>query len=65
MFLLVLKAIAAVGTAGTGLLALFKPTSVYEFTGLVASGARGISEIRVYFWRIIHRPGSSSLYFWS
>jgi hypothetical protein len=49
MFLLVLKIIAAVGTAGTGLLALFKPTSIYTFTGLVAQGARGISEIRAIF----------------
>lgn len=48
-FLLVLKIIAAVGTAGTGLLALIKPTSVYGFTGLVAEGARGISEIRAIF----------------
>ena len=48
-FLMVLKIIAAVGTAGTGLLALVKPDAVYGFTGLLAKGARGISEIRSIF----------------
>lgn len=48
-FLLVLKIIAALGTAGTGLLALVKPTAVYGFTGLLADGPRGISEIRAIF----------------
>lgn len=48
-FLLVLKIIAALGTAGTGLLALVKPTAVYGFTGLMADGPRGISEIRSIF----------------
>lgn len=48
-FLLVLKIIAALGTAGTGLLALVKPTAVYGFTGLMADGPRGISEIRAIF----------------
>jgi hypothetical protein len=48
-FLLVLKIIAALGTVGTGLLALVKPTAVYGFTGLMAQGPRGISEIRAIF----------------
>jgi hypothetical protein len=48
-FLLVLKIIASLGTVGTGLLALVKPTAVYNFIGLVAEGARGISEIRSIF----------------
>ena len=47
--LLILKIIAAVGTALTGLLSLVRPTAVYGFTGLVAEGARGISEIRSVF----------------
>jgi hypothetical protein len=47
--LLILKMIAALGTALTGLLALVKPTAVYGFTGLTAEGARGISEIRSIF----------------
>jgi len=48
-FLLILKIIAAVGTAATGVLALVKPTAVYGFTGLLADGPRGISEIRAIF----------------
>lgn len=47
--LLILKMIAALGTAATGVLALVKPTAVYGFTGLMADGARGISEIRSIF----------------
>lgn len=45
----ILKIIAALATAATGLLALVKPTAVYGFTGLTADGARGISEIRAIF----------------
>lgn len=48
-FILILKIIAAVATAATGLLALVKPTAVFGFTGLTAEGARGISEIRSIF----------------
>jgi len=47
--MMVLKIIAAIATAATGLLALVRPTSVYGFTGLKAEGARGISEIRAVF----------------
>jgi len=47
--LLILKMLAALGTAATGILALVKPTAVYGFTGLVAEGARGLSEIRSIF----------------
>jgi len=48
-FLGILKIIAALATAATGLLALVKPTAVYGFTGLLAQGPRGISEIRAIF----------------
>ena len=48
-FLTILKIIAALATVATGLLALFKPTAVYGFTGLKAEGARGVSEIRSIF----------------
>jgi hypothetical protein len=48
-FLMILKIIAALGTAATGVLALVKPTAVYGFTGLIADGPRGISEIRSIF----------------
>lgn len=47
--LMILKIIAALATAATGLLALVRPTAVYGFTGLIADGARGISEIRSIF----------------
>jgi len=47
--LLIAKIIAAIATALTGVLALIKPTAVYGFTGLIAEGPRGISEIRSIF----------------
>lgn len=47
--LLVLKIIAALGTAATGLLAFFKPDATYGFIGLTANGVRGVSEIRAIF----------------
>lgn len=47
--LMILKMVAAVATAATGLLALVSPTAIYGFTGLTASGPRGISEIRSIF----------------
>ena len=47
--LLILKIIASLATAATGLLALVKPTAVYGFTGLIAEGPRGVSEIRSIF----------------
>ncbi len=48
-FLLIFKFVAALATVATGLLALVKPSAVYEFTGLNATGARGVSEIRAVF----------------
>ena len=46
MGLTILKIIAAAATIATGLYALVRPTAVYGFTGLNASGPRGITEIR-------------------
>jgi hypothetical protein len=46
---MILKMIAALATAATGLLALVKPSAVYGFTGLTANGVRGVSEIRAIF----------------
>lgn len=48
-FLMVLKIVAALGTAATGLLSFVKPDAVYGFTGLTANGARGVSEVRAVF----------------
>jgi hypothetical protein len=47
--LMILKYIAALATAATGILALIRPTAVYGFTGLAADGARGVSEVRAIF----------------
>ena len=46
---LILKVIAALITALTGILALVRPSAVYGFTGLTANGPRGVSEIRAIF----------------
>jgi hypothetical protein len=46
---LILKIVAALATAATGLLAFVKPDAVYGFTGLTAPGARGVSEVRAVF----------------
>lgn len=45
----ILQIIAALGTVITGLLALIKPTAIRGFTGLLAEGPRGISEVRAIF----------------
>ena len=45
----ILKIIAALATAATGLLAFIKPDTVYGFTGLNANGVRGVSEVRAVF----------------
>jgi uncharacterized membrane protein len=47
--LMILKIIAALLTAATGLLALLKPDATYGFIGLNANGVRGVSEIRSIF----------------
>ena len=47
--IVILKVLVCVLTVATGLLAFIKPTAIYGFTGLTASGARGISEIRAIF----------------
>lgn len=62
MFLLVLKIIASLATAATGLLALVKPDAVYGFTGLTASGARGVSEIRAIFGGLFIAMGVAPLF---
>ncbi len=45
----ILQIIAALATVATGLLALFRPSAAYGFTGLNANGVRGISEFRAIF----------------
>ena len=42
----VLQIIIALATIATGAVSLFRPESIRGFTGLVAEGPRGITEIR-------------------
>jgi uncharacterized membrane protein len=60
---MILKVIAALATAATGLLALVKPSAIYGFTGLTANGARGISEIRAIFGGLLIALGLVPLFF--
>lgn len=46
MIIEILKYIAAIATVLTGLFALVKPSAIRGFTGLLAEGPRGISEVR-------------------
>jgi hypothetical protein len=57
----ILKIIAALATAATGLLAFVKPTSVYGFTGLKAEGPRGVSEVRAVFGGLFIGLGAAPL----
>jgi len=60
--LLILKIIAALGTAATGLLAFFKPDVTYGFIGLNANGVRGVSEIRAVFGGLFIALGLTPLF---
>ena len=42
----ILQIIAVIGTIMTGMLSLFWPKVAQDFTGLIAPGGRGITEIR-------------------
>jgi hypothetical protein len=46
VILQILQIIAAIATIITGLVSLFRPRAVQDFTGLRAEGGRGITEIR-------------------
>jgi hypothetical protein len=61
-FLLILKIIAALATAATGLLAFVKPSAAYGFTGLNANGVRGVSEIRAVFGGLFIGLGIAPLF---
>ncbi len=60
--LMILKIIAALATAATGLLALVKPDATYGFIGLSASGVRGVSEIRAIFGGLFIALGVAPLF---
>jgi hypothetical protein len=61
-FWMVLKIIAALATAATGLLALVKPSATYGFIGLNANGPRGVSEIRAIFGGLFIGLGLAPLF---
>ena len=46
MFMQILKYLINVATVATGVISLFWPLKVQEFTGLTVNGGRGITEIR-------------------
>jgi uncharacterized membrane protein len=58
----VLKIIATLATAATGLLAFIKPTATYGFIGLNANGVRGVSEIRAIFGGLFIGLGLAPLF---
>ena len=59
---MVLKIIAAVATAATGLLAFVKPAATYGFIGLNPNGVRGVSEIRAIFGGLFIALGLAPLF---
>jgi len=60
--LLILKIVAAILTAATGVLAFVKPSAVPGFTGIKPEGARGISEIRSIFGGLFIGLGLAPLF---
>jgi uncharacterized membrane protein len=61
-FLMVLKVVAALATAATGILAFVKPPATYGFIGLNPNGVRGISEIRSIFGGLFIALGLAPLF---
>jgi hypothetical protein len=61
--LLVLKMIAAIATAVTGVPALLKPESIYGFTEMKVMGARSKSEIRAIFGGLLIGAGIAPFIF--
>jgi hypothetical protein len=61
--MLILKMVAAIATALTGLPALFKPESIYGFTEMKVMGARSKSEIRAIFGGMLIGAGIAPFIF--
>jgi hypothetical protein len=59
---MILKIVAALATAATGLLAFVKPSAAYGFIGLKAEGARGVSEMRAIFGGLFIALGVAPLF---
>jgi hypothetical protein len=62
-FLGILKLIAALATAATGVLALVKPDATYGFIGLTSTSVRGVSEIRAIFGGLFIALGLVPLFY--
>lgn len=62
-FLGILKIIIAGATAITGVISLVLPTKIKRFTGLLADGSRGISEIRAVMGGVFLSLGVTALVF--
>jgi hypothetical protein len=60
--LLIIKIVAALATALTGLLAFVKPAATYSFIGLNPNGVRGVSEIRAIFGGLFIALGLAPLF---
>ena len=58
----ILKIIAALATAATGVLVLIKPDAAYGFIGLTATGPRGVSEMRAIFGGLFIALGIAPLF---
>ena len=63
MFLKILKIIGAIATIITGIVSVFWPNNVTEFTGLEPRGGRGITEIRSILGALFVGLGAAVLYF--
>jgi hypothetical protein len=63
MFLQILKIIAGIGTILTGLVSLFWPQNVTDFTGLEPIGGRGITEIRTILGSLFVGLGAAVLFY--
>ena len=59
----ILKIIVAIATILTGLYSLVRPQAIRGFTGLVADGPRGITEIRAVMGGVFIGLGIAALWF--
>ena len=63
--LLVLKVVCALATVATGFISLFAPRAIKGFTGLEATGPRGITEIRAVLGGLFIGLGLAPILLWS
>ena len=61
MVLQILKYVASIATVITGVISLFWPLKVQEFTGLTVNGGRGITEVRTILGALFVALGIAAL----